>query len=164
MIIDIVHGDLLDAEQRMICQQCNCVTMIPHGLSMAIAKKYPWANIYAQRPMLTRNCTSRPSVPGTIQISTSPFEKRIVIHLFGQYLPNKSVTYTAFYKKIPHVQDSYKDREVYFQQCLDELDKLELAEPVAMPYLIGCGLAGGNWAKYETMLRTCKTKLFLYKL
>lgn len=162
VIVKTIDGNLLEAEEDIICQQCNCVTMIPHGLSKSIAIKYPWANVYAKRTLSTRNCTENPSIPGTIEISKEG--EKSVIHLYGQYLPAKPGVYSMHYRAHPGLKDSAKDRENYFQLCLIELDALELKEAVAMPYLIGCGLAGGNWLNYKTMLEACDTKIILYKL
>lgn len=111
-----------------------------------------------KRTPKTRNCTSVPSVPGTIQVDKS--DDKTVIHLFGQWLPGKPgkpYNYPTTYS------DTYSDRILFFKNCLKELDNLEL-DTVAMPYQIGCGLAGGNWDIYRKLLEDCKTKIILYKL
>ena len=43
-------------------------------------------------------------------------------------------------------------RQGWFQDCLDAIGKLNL-KSVAFPYDIGCGLAGGKWARYDDMLQ-----------
>jgi hypothetical protein len=55
--------------------------------------------------------------------------------------------------------------------CLNKLSlKLEGAsENVAFPYMIGCGLAGGNWKIYLGMItnfadRNPNLNVFIYKL
>lgn len=162
MLIKVVEGNLLDSSETVMCQQCNCVTMIPHGLSEQISKKYQWANIYSSRKMKTRNCTSEPSIPGTIQVTTSPTESRKVIHMFGQVLPGKPNSFTRYYKHII-LKDDPDDRVNYFKMCIKELDTLKLNCQVAMPYKIGCGLAGGNWEIYKKILEECETNIVLYK-
>lgn len=160
-IIKIVKGNLLDAKEEVICQQSNCVTMIGHGLSQQIAHKYPWADAYSRRPPLTRNCTKTPGVPGTIQVDSC--KEKHVVHLFAQYFPGKPNIWGRAYRSVPSQPDSPMDRIRYFKECLDELDKLSF-DVVAMPYFIGCGLAGGNWKMYESMLNACHTNIVLYKL
>ena len=32
-----------------------------------------------------------------------------------------------------------------------------------MPFLIGCGLGGGDWLVYERMLQECATNIILYR-
>ncbi len=88
-IIKIIHGDLLEAPEPVLCQQCNCVTILAHGLSEQIVKTFPWADVYGERETLTRNCTSKPSVPGSIQINSREGKSimnvvvgMIVIHKF----------------------------------------------------------------------------------
>ena len=59
--------------------------------------------------------------------------------------------------------DKYKKIN-YFKKCLQQLDKLKLDTPVAMPFQIGCGLAGGDWTIYKQMLEETTTQIILYKL
>ena len=158
-----VVGDLLNAKEKYICQQCNCVTMIPHGLSVAIAKRYPWADVYGQRKPHSRNCTSEPATPGTIQVSGS-FGKHVV-HMFAQFYPGKPGTWNGPYAHLAWPgRDDANARAGYFKQCLERLDAMNLDCPVAMPMYIGCGLAGGNWAAYSKMLEDCRTTVIFYKL
>jgi hypothetical protein len=88
----------------------------------------------------------------------------MVIHLFGQFLPGKPDEWRRQYHHFDEVPDSFIDRLQYFKQCINELDALRLDEPVAMPYFIGCVLAGGNWANYEKILKEATTKIIFYKL
>lgn len=48
--------------------------------------------------------------------------------------------------------DNQEAREGYFYQCLLRLTQVPDLESVAFPYLVGCGIAGGNWQKYKQML------------
>ena len=63
----------------------------------------------------------------------------------------------------PNYDDTYQNRKKWFQECLDILDENNYGT-VAMPYGIGCGLAGGKWAEYKKMLEECQTKIVLYQL
>jgi O-acetyl-ADP-ribose deacetylase (regulator of RNase III) len=165
MIEKVIKGDLLDAKEKFICQQCNCVTMLSHGLSAAIAKRYPWADVYAHRKRRTRNCTSEPSIPGTILIVECG--DRGVINFMAQYFPGAHGynQHGQHYSALGLTgSDNHGDRIGFFQQCLDKLDALNLVEAVAMPMYIGCGLAGGNWAVYSKMLEACTTRIVLYHL
>lgn len=160
VILKTIEDSILNA-QEPICQQCNCVTLISHGLSKQIADKYPWADVYKRRKPKTKNSTSEPSTPGTILIDKN--EDKTVIHMFGQVFPGKPNAYAKYY---PHVKldDCTSKRIEYFKLCLEQLDLLKLNDPVAMPYKIGCGLAGGSWDIYQQMLHNCSTKIILYKL
>ena len=81
--------------------------------------------------------------------------------MFAQWTPGKCGNFKKTYPDT--YQDTSMNRQLWFKQCLDEIDKLELDE-IAIPYLIGCGLAGGNWGKYEKLLNTAKTNIVLYSL
>lgn len=134
MAVNIIpNGNILNANELIIIQQLNCVTSYPKGLSKSIFDKWPDANIYKQR-------TSH-SKPGTNHIIQSD---KILVGLFSQYYPGKSY----------YTNDTYKMRLEWFKQCLDNLIiELNDCKEVAMPYLIGCGLAGGNWDKYLTIIK-----------
>jgi len=71
--------------------------------------------------------------------------------MFAQLLPGRSYIYSKYYPTVIEISDGPNDRIKYFKRCLDKLDNLNL-DHVAMPYQIGCGLAGGSWPIYEKML------------
>jgi O-acetyl-ADP-ribose deacetylase (regulator of RNase III) len=164
-IIKIKKGNLLDCEENIIVQQCNCVTTKSHGLSEQIANKFPWANVYGQRESINnKNRAKKPEIPGTLRISVSESEsesEKKVIHLFAQNLPSKPGVFNSVY--FSEYSDTKEDRLKYFKECIDKLDSLNF-EIVAMPYMIGCGLAGGKWNDYEKILNNSKTNIILYKL
>lgn len=158
VIIASVDGNILEQnEHNIICQQCNCVTLTSKGLAEQIAKKYPWADIYARRKYNGKN---KHSFPGTIELNND--SGTVIVHMFGQVFPGRYGS-NRFYEHIT-LKDGPQERINYFKQCLQHLDNLNLSVPVAMPYKIGCGLAGGNWEIYEKLLQECKTRIVLYKI
>lgn len=148
-----ITGNLLDIDTDYIMQQCNCVTVHAHGLSKAIGEKFPECRIYEKRRRLMhRNCAieeDRPE-PGTFSITGR------CINLFAQYRPGKPGV--AYLKKAypgKH-DDGAVDRMRWFAEALERVGKhFPSVKPVtiAVPYQIGCGLAGGDWHCYETMLQ-----------
>jgi len=142
-MIFTVKGDLLtynqDQENRVICHQCNCTTTRGFGLASAINKAFPYANIYSGKHKvdpINRN-------PGTIIARKS--SNTTIINLLAQKYPSK-----------PTIDDTKEVRLSYFKQCLENLGawcKDNVIELVYMPYGIGCGLAGGNWADYEACIK-----------
>ena len=176
-IIKTINGDLLEATEPYIAQQCNCCTVRAHGLSASIATQFPWANVYKRRKPISkgRNNAVIKSIPGTIEIDskpetildhlvvpTTPTTNFKIIHMFAQYCPGKPNAFSKYYDD--NFKDTFKDRKKYFKKCLDLIDKNPNITVVAMPYLIGCGLAGGSWSSYEKMLNDCKTDIVLYKI
>ena len=126
----IIYGNILDyINTHYIAHQCNCITQNAKGLAEVIYKKYPNANIY-------NDDTER--MLGTIIV------REKVINMIAQYTPG-----------FPKSNNIKKQRENAFKQCLDEI-VLMFPEgiPIAFPYLIGCGLAGGNWEIYKSMIET----------
>lgn len=97
-------------------------------------RRYPHADVYRMR-------TAR-STPGTIDVRGGTRGQRGVINLFGQVYPGKP----------RHGNDTAGARETYFAQGLHRIAELAGVGSLAFPWLIGCGLAGGEWAAYRRMV------------
>ena len=160
------QGDLLDATEDYIVQQCCCTALKPYGLSAAIATRWPTVNPYNGRRRLRYNWAKledRP-LPGTIQVLEEA--GREVICLFGQYTHAKPGVYDD--PAMTGTPDTYDDRLRYFQMGLEEITKLR-PKSVAFPFKIGCGLAGGDWKKYKQAIdewaaRNPDIQVVIYKL
>lgn len=59
VIIETTNGDLLNASETYIAQQCN-VTVKPHGLSMSISNRWIHGNIYQSRSKKSANTALKP--------------------------------------------------------------------------------------------------------
>ena len=144
-IVKVVRGNLLKATEPYIAHQCNCVTTSSSGLANEIAVKWPWADTYKNR--------TEKSVPGTISINfqqDSSDNTPAVICMYSQYYPGKNV---------------YGEHRLeWFKECLDAMYDIDPENLVAMPKNIGCGLAGGNWIDYKTVLNESKLNIVLYEL
>lgn len=139
-----VEADICTAQEQYICHQCNCVSNSYSGLARTIFEKWPQANTYSNR-------TSTPI--GTISIHNIG-EDQWIVNMYAQYYPGFAT-----------VKDSASSRERYFAKCLQELKALNPTS-VAFPYKIGCGLAGGNWENYYSMIQNAfddSTKVVIYK-
>lgn len=143
--MEIIEGDLLTSGEKYIAHQCNCISIGSRGLAKSIPDKWRYADVYTQR--------KQHSKPGTI-ILTSPEEEYAphVICMFAQFQPGKPNIYN----------DSSQHRLSWFKACLEEINKLNI-DTIAMPYNIGCGLAGGNWEDYLKLLEETPIKIRLYK-
>ncbi len=79
----------------------------------------------------------------------------------GQLCPGKPSEWSKAYKKSP-CEDTAPIKRIAFQNALDilstDLYKNTEIENVYFPYLIGCGLAGGNWSLYFKMLEQFSSK------
>lgn len=134
-MIKNITGDLLEAKEKYIVHQTNCVSQGgAAGLAYYLFKKFTYANVYESR--------KTPDVPGTIIISGSGEDvgERYIVNLMGQLYPG------GFENEFP--EDSEITRRKFFHQGLIRLAKVPNLESVAFPFKIGCGIAGGNWEWY----------------
>ena len=159
----IVKGDILNATEDFILQQCNCLTVKAHGLSESLGNKFPHARIYNHRRAIHgRNIavdTDR-SIPGTAVICIGTPN---IICLFGQWAPGKlGAAYHSYYPASNPVETELQ-RLLWFISGLSQIGEYLLRESrrvvtIAVPYKIGCGLAGGNWEKYSMILSQFEEK------
>lgn len=129
--ISIEEGDLLLSSdpEAFRCHQCNCVSLKAAGLAFQIFKRYPQTNTYQHHK-------SKPSTPGTADV----FMEERIVNLYAQYQPGKAPS-------------ERKKRLTWFQSALlDMLEKVPPRSSFAFPFLIGCGLAGGDWSEYYKIL------------
>ena len=159
-LITTINSDICNAKDEYIIQQCNCLTIKPHGLSETIQKRFPYADLYSKRrPIGSRNLAvpEDRDVPGTFTVCDSIGKPKIVC-LFGQWRPgNLDSPYVLSYPESnpPETNDS---RLQWFITSLNAFgDSLvehgDRIHTVAIPYKIGCGLAGGSWDMYEKVLK-----------
>jgi len=130
--LKVVNGNLLNATEDYVAHQCNCTSTDAKGLADVLFRAYPHANSYKRRPPN--------SEAGSIDICGNGRNKRFVINMYAQFYPSG-----------PRNSDNRKKRLEWFADCLD-LIKVHTTGSVAMPYNIGCGLAGGDWDTYYEML------------
>ena len=132
-----IKGNLLDySETHYLVHQCNCKTTNCLGLAKVIFTKYPDANTYNNNSI---------RVPSNIDII------KPIINLYGQIFPGKAK---------PVLNDSKQHRLEYFknglQNIYNELNENENENEninLAFPKNIGCGLAGGVWTDYKSILK-----------
>lgn len=131
-MIKIIEGNLLDSKEQYIAHQCNCISNGAGGVAKAIFDKYPYSNVYEHRII--------PDTMGTIQVSGNGMDKRFIINMFSQYYPGYHDD------GCPH--DNVPAREKAFYHCLLKIAQIKDLQSIAFPYLIGCGLGGGDWNTY----------------
>jgi hypothetical protein len=140
----IVNDNILNVKKGYILHQCNCVTLDCIGLAKSLELYFP-----DNLPYKNRKKFGTKNDPGTVYISgADPY----IVNIFGQYLPGK-----------PTITETKKVREKYFEDALDAfvdfLDGTEEIVLIAIPYKIGCGLAGGNWNNYLDLILKFEKKL-----
>lgn len=138
----VINENILNTDATFIAHQCNCVGEVAGGVAAAIFKKWPACDDYK------RNTHGK---FGTIKIyQVEP--KKFVINMFSQYWPGGQSN---------DPQDSDQKRRVAFDHCLTQIrgviGEVLIEDPqqlpfISFPFLIGCGIAGGDWGKYHHML------------
>lgn len=155
--MQVIDGNILDADAEIIAHQCNCTSTGVAGVAAAIFDRFPAANDNKRGSQGSFGTTK------LHQVETGKY----VANLFAQIQPA-----TADASK----GDGKFARAEAFKKSLRELvvqvNDLGLrGATVALPYLIGCGLAGGNWDIYTEILesfeadyrKTCGGEIVLYR-
>jgi len=136
----IVFEDILNSNEEYILHQTNCVTTTAGGLAKTLFQRFPYANTYSIRRRKQGSFDSIEedrSTPGTIDICGNGKDKRYIINMNAQYFPGEPI----------YEYDSASERFKWFKICLKKVATLN-PKSVAIPWMIGCGLAGGNWNDY----------------
>jgi hypothetical protein len=139
---------------HIILHQINCLTVNAHGLSDKLFEKFPYSNVYGQRKQEGRRNLAIPSdrgIPGNITVSWEK-DKPVIIGLLAQY--DFSTVHYQYRRKI--IEETVEMREKWFKECLEKVGEFLRINPqrciVGIPFKIGCGLAGGKWERYHSML------------
>lgn len=128
MSVSIIQGDVLKTSAKYICHQVNTFGTMGAGVALQIKKNYP--HVYLE---YNKFCSYH-----------TPEE------LYGKVLrieENKDKVFLNMFSQIgiggPNVNTNYE----YFHECLLKIrEMIPIGEEIAMPYMIGCGLAGGDWS------------------
>ena len=162
-MIPIKNKDICKSTEIYILQQCNCLTVTSHGLSKTLADHFDHGDAYKDRRRVGRRNLAIPedrSVPGTVTILDGDSGPSIIC-VYGQYRPGKTNSRYSYPTEYP---DTLSDRLKYFEECLDGLieffgEETSECPTIAVPFNIGCGLAGGRWDRYLALLNTFHLQL-----
>lgn len=149
-MLTVLTGNILSSKEQYVAHQCNCVTSYAKGLAEIIFKKWSYADCYSIRWENDK--------PGTIEIRGDGKENRYIINMFAQVNPGKPTNKDD-------LRDGEQVRKTYFIECMKRINELN-PESVAMPWGIGCGLAGGDWDFYKKVIDKFSERfsIVLYKL
>jgi hypothetical protein len=146
-IISYVNGDLLSYNKSTDClvHQINVVTKTCKGLAESIEKKFPYNKVYG---------INIEKKFGDVILKSSN-NKPYIANIVGQIGPSKPGNYAKQYNILPNT-DTYQTRLNAFKSALDKLSneiKNSYINHILFPHGIGCGLAGGDWTKYEQLIK-----------
>lgn len=143
MAIEHKYGDILQSGATIICHQVNCQNVMGSGLAKQIKIQFPVVfneyQKFCKLYQLPRNCLGKVQL---VKIN----DKQFIANCFGQLNYGygvKQTDYKALKKCFSDLIKYVNGRDVVY------LEKSILFNPktttIAIPYKIGCGLAGGDW-------------------
>lgn len=139
--IEIVEGDLLDADVDIICHQVNCRGVMGAGLAKQIATMFPIVyNEYKNYYMMFKfksNLLGECLIVNN-EIAFKHKEYSYIANLFGQEncsTTDRMTDYEALYKSF--------DKLFEFANSLGNKETRIIS--IGIPYKIGAGLARGDW-------------------
>lgn len=135
-------ADILKATENIIVHQVNELGVMGAGLALQIKNKYP--KVYAKyKEVANKDCLGKIQL---IKINDNQY----ICNMFSQ----RGISRT-------HRTTDYE----LFKQCIDTLAKYAHDNnlTVAIPYKIGCGLAGGDWEIVEHIIRIKLPDAVIYK-
>lgn len=131
-MITIKTGDLLQAEEKVIGHQVNCLGCAG-GLAYAVFKKYPDAESdYLQIIERVREMGGQGyALLGLAQTTGQQKDGHIICNLYGQFYPG----------------EDYRPDQL--EKALKNLGEIarRLNWSVALPYKLSCGICGGDWTE-----------------
>lgn len=148
MSYKVINGDILTASQLpgfvVICHQVNCKGVMGAGLAKQIKERYPIVFDYYRKW-----CNDKTIVPnnnssvllGNVQLvypEPSLTPKFGIANLFAQDGYGRDKRYTNY---------------TALMCCFERINSTFAGSRVAIPYGIGCGLAGGDWKIIETLIK-----------
>ena len=140
MSVSIIQGDVLKTSAKYICHQVNTFGVMGAGVAKAfydryiskialqIKKNYP--HVYLEYNKFCSYHTPEELYGKVLRIEEN--KDRVFLNMFSQVDIGG-----------PNVNTYYE----YFHECLLKIrEMIPIGEEIAMPYMIGCGLAGGDWS------------------
>lgn len=138
-MIKTAEGNILDAKEDIICHQVNCKGVMGAGLAKQIKSKYP--NMYKEYKHL---CTEQgDKLLSSVQLITTNDGKTIA-NLFAQVGYGRKVKQTDY--------DALRSCLQSLKSTVTNPHEAKNRTSIAIPYGIGCGLAGGDWTIVEAMI------------
>lgn len=148
MSINIVNGNIFDTHCNIICHQVNCQGVMGHGIAKQVKEKYKGVfNEYKR--YCDAHADNRETMLGEALIVDVDYgaavldwlvnkERKYIANIFGQltYGTGLRTNYKALVLGLEVVANFAKEHNL----------------SVAIPYKIGCGLAGGDWNKVNILI------------
>lgn len=137
MTVKVVEGNVLNCKEDIICHQTNCIGIMGGGVALQIRRMFP--NVYEEYVKLCQQHKVHPSeLLGQVQFCNAPNGK-VIANCFGQNSTSGLSVLTNY---------AALEEALYTVSKFASSRKLS----VAIPYNIGCGIAGGDWSTVEEII------------
>jgi O-acetyl-ADP-ribose deacetylase (regulator of RNase III) len=140
--LEILEKNILDVKEGVICHQVNCQRVMGSGLARQIRNK--WPIVYEE---YKKNYELRLGNCQVVQVTDDLF----VANLAGQDRYGTDRSYTDY--------DALEVALIYVDEIASALNK-----QLYIPYLMGCGLAGGDWKIVSEIIERVAPKAIICKL
>ena len=146
------HGNILEATENIIVHQVNNLGIMGAGLALQIKNK--WPDVYTEYKKYIHQMNTIKSTKHTLigSIHLVPINNnQVIINMFSQNGISRTKRTTDY--------DA-------MEQCFKQIQKIiqETNHTVAIPYKIGCGLAGGDWNIVQNLIEKYLPNATIYKL
>lgn len=132
---ELIHADALTVDADVIVHQTNCKGVMGAGIAKQVRDQFP--DVFKKyKALCDRYRHNTSELLGACQFVEE--NGKTICNAFGQDGFNK-----------PGCNTDY----IALRECLKKIAKRYSEKTVALPYKIGCGLAGGDWFIVETMIR-----------
>lgn len=134
MSVEIKRCNIFNSGCNIIGHQVNCMGIMGGGLARQVRFKYP--SVYTEYKKLCD--TKKSECLGGCQILNTP-SGQIIANIFGENTISRNKCDTI-YPSLKHA----------LEILCDYAKEHNLS--VALPYYLGCGLAGGDWATVYSII------------
>lgn len=138
-----IQANLLDTQFQFVAHQVNCRGVMGAGIALQIKNKYP--EVYNAYKVFCDINTAKPPLGKSLCIWTK--DNHCIINVFGQLgygRTQQQTDYDALYSGFTMAAEEIRNTFLDGNPCYQI--------PIAIPYGIGCGLAGGDWEKVTEIL------------
>ena len=136
-MIEVVNGDVLESDADIIAHQTNCLGIMGGGVALQIRKLCP--NVYRE---YVQKCSQYKDNPASLlgEVQLVKVGSKWIANCFGQNGCSAMRVCTDYNA---------------LDECFEKLFNIAKLKglSIAMPYMIGCGLAGGDWGIVYSMLQ-----------
>lgn len=144
--MNIVNGNILNCAENIIVHQTNCLGVMGAGLALQIAERYP--DVYKAYYFYCKQNLGN-NILGTSLICETD-DGKYVANVFGQLSFGSDRCFTD-YDALEH--------------GLKEVAEFaaERGYTIAVPYGLGCGLAGGDWGIVSKIIEEVLPNATVYR-